>query len=463
MEIGGLGVGVLGLASCGSNKPSTPAANTSTNATPTRATGSTNAAKAVTITAWTWSAAGDLQNVFEAVKKAYPKELGHVQLKVETVGTGDPDVVNKLNLTLAAHGTMPDLVKLVHPEIPPFVEAGVLADFSPLVTKEVEDDMLAGAKAATMYKGKYYGVVHAIQAKLFWYRKDLFRAAGVDPHEVGTMTSFIAAGHKFTKRFPGRYIINVGQQTGGEDAFDMVASAYPGVSLPANNYALDNPGIAKAFEFYRELKQSKIGYPTDDFSTDWAPAIKKGNICGFLMPTWMPAFLPGYAGASQAHKWTATLWPTFEPDYANQQNGGDFGGDLFVVPKDAPNKDIAMEFLRLARFEAKGVRAAFNAAATWFSPLKSQIDWTLHTVQHETKPSGVAAKDWALRPQQFFGPEVYKSTFTAFDRVQVVDYGTTFVKAMAILGPWMNKAINGAMPVAQAIDGLRTDLRQQLS
>lgn len=414
-----------------------------------------------TLTAWEWSAAGELRDVFHAVKAAYPDEFKGVEINVQVVGAGDTDVVSKLNLALSAGGTLPDFLKLDYPEMAPFAEAGVLADFSEFVTPQVENDLLSGAVAATRYKGKYYAVSRMVQGKAFWYRNDLFKEAGIDPNAITSMEDYIAAGHKFTRKFPGRHIINIGTASGGEDWFDQVASAYKGVVFDADNFAFNSPAVSKAFGFWRQIRESGIAYPTDDFATDWAPAIMTGKICGFLDPTWMTSFIPGYATRAQKGKWSSILTPPFTPEYADQSYGGDLGSDIYLVPKDAPNRDLAMSFLSKARLEEKGSMAAFKAAA-WTPMRRSLKDWTLEAVTNSERPAGMSATDWALQPQQYFGRDVFETAFAAYDRVQVVDYGSHFVDEMAILGPWMSKAINGQISVANAISGMQNDMRSQI-
>jgi ABC-type glycerol-3-phosphate transport system substrate-binding protein len=59
-----------------------------------------------------------------------------------------------------------------------------------------------GLLKLSSYKENYVGVPREVKDKLWFYRHDMFEAAGIDPEDVDTVDEFIAAGKTIQSIFP---------------------------------------------------------------------------------------------------------------------------------------------------------------------------------------------------------------------------------------------------------------------
>lgn len=414
-----------------------------------------------TLKAWTWSNPEQIQQTFSAVQEAYPDSLKGAKISVQTAAADDASVAQKLNLTFSSHGDLPDLVKLDYNELAMFAGLGVLEDLTNAF-KPYQSDLYAGASVISNYGGKAFAFPAYMNGKLFYYRKDMFDKVHIDPTAISDMNSYVDAGQKL--KSAGTHILNIGTNV---DLYKwgMVASAYPNVAFAtkSGNYSniISNPAYSQVFEFWRTLKNSGVVYPTDDFSTDWGPAIKDGKISSFLSATWMTSYIPEYATLSQKGLWAAAPWPKFSPDYADQTFGSDVGGAIYVVPAQAPNKDLAVEFLTKARLDPKGSMAVFKSTGV-VSNNKSNYNPTIQYFSSAKKPDGVSNSDWESEPAQYFGLDYYKEYFASFDRIRTTEYSPKDVEQMNILDTWFVKVVNGSASVSDALTGMKNDMQSQV-
>jgi ABC-type glycerol-3-phosphate transport system substrate-binding protein len=415
-----------------------------------------------TLNVWTWSSAAQVQATFKAMQATYPSTFRHAKINVQTAAADDASLAEKLNLTFTSHGQLPDIIKLDYNELAMFAGLGVLEDLTQAFGP-YQSDLYTGAKVISNYNGKAFAFPAYMNGKLFYYRKDIFNRTKIDPAGITDLDTYIAAGKKLVSA-AGTHIINIGPNV---DLYKwgMVASAYPGVTFTtkSDNYANigSNPVFAKVFEFWRAIDASGIAYPANDFDNDWAPAIHGNKICSFLSATWMTAYLPQYATLSQKGLWVAAPWPKFTPDFADQTFGSDVGGAIYVVPKNAPNKDMAVEFLTKARLDPKGSMAVFKATGV-VSNNRSNYDPTIQYFNSATKPAGMSEADWQAQPAQYFGVDYYKQMFASFDRIRTTEYSPKDIEQMNILDQWFVKVVSGSTTVAGALQGMRQAMQGQV-
>lgn len=138
-----------------------------------------------------------LATMIENFEKANPG----VKIKVE------PQIYSELGVKfLLGHktGNAPDVVFVNTSNLGPVMRSGAAADLQDLFVKNWSDDeekdffIRAGWDAA-LIDGKRYAVplFHATEA--IFYRKDLFKAAGIDPASIKTWANFTDAVQKLTK------------------------------------------------------------------------------------------------------------------------------------------------------------------------------------------------------------------------------------------------------------------------
>jgi hypothetical protein len=246
--------------------------------------------------------------------------------------------------------------------------------------------------------------------------------------------------------------------------FGEMISAYAPISFAsaAGKYEItSNPGFEQVFTFLRQIHDSKIAYPVDDFTTDWPSAIKNEKICGYLGADWVDEFLPGYATLSQYGKWKAIPWPTLSP-MTNQEYGSDAGGSLFVVPKGARNSQAAIEFLKQWRLSPEGSLASFNANG--ILPLnKTTASSVIRSLSTAKKPQATSEANWLELPQHYFGADYIATKLQAMNRVKVFGYDPAAVKQWSsIVSDWLTKLLSGSASVSGALAGMQQDMQTQV-
>jgi multiple sugar transport system substrate-binding protein len=451
LKYGSIGAAALGLAACSSSTQ--PSASSGSGS-------GTGAGKSETLTIWTWAGASVIQAGFNAVK-ATSKDFAGWKANIQTVAANDYATAEKFSLALSGGTGLPDILQLNYTEMPQFAAAGALEELSAAYAP-YSADLYAGALQVAKYNGGFYAFPGSLNPKLFYYRADLFAEAKIDPSSIQTTDDFIAAGQKFNRKFPGQYIVNLNTEP-QPYVFGEMISAYSPISFaaPDGKYQItSNPGFEQVFSFLRQIHDSKIAYPVDDFTTDWPSAIKNQKICGYLGADWIDEFLPGYATLGQYGKWKAIPWPELSP-MANQQYGSDAGGSLFVVPKGARNSEAAIELLKQWRLSPTGSLASFNANG--ILPLnKTTASSVISSLTTAKRPQSTSRTDWLELPQHYFGPDYIATKLSAMNRVKVFGYDPAAVKEWSsIVSDWLTKLLSGTS-VTAALAGMQQDMQTQV-
>jgi maltose-binding protein MalE len=421
--------------------------------------------KPISLNIWIWAGQSVEQAGFDAVKAANPKDFGNVDLNFTVFNGGDQQCAEKFSLALSGHTTLPDLLTLNYIEVPEFAGTGVISNLND-VFKPVENGLYAGTKLTAQVNGQYVDIPQQLNAKLFYYRQDLFEGAGIDPATIPAMTQseFIAMGKKFTAKYPGQYIMNMFNEP-PEYLFDEFVSAWAPIAFADTKGKYDitsNPAFASTLAFMRQIRSSGIAYPVDDFTTDWPAAIKAEKINGFLIADWMDQFLPSYATTSAYGKWRAVPWPKLAP-MANQQYGSDSGGAVKVFPTGARNNSLAIELANYWHLSETGSVAAFGANGV-LPVVKTAEPAVLDSLKSMKKPASMSQTDWLELPQNYFGGLSYIQTkLAAQDRVTVFSFDPkALVDWETIMVNWMEKAVQGKSTVKAALEGMQHDMQSQV-
>jgi ABC-type glycerol-3-phosphate transport system substrate-binding protein len=291
-----------------------------------------------------------------------------INVDVQLWGSSDEETMAKLRLVLASGGELPDILYLNYREVPEL--APMLADLTgPL--SDIWSDVDPGAQKVATFDGRVVGVPYSVNYQTWFYRKDLFAKAGIDPAAVRTQADFIAAGKQLLAKLPGHYIWNLGSSPQSY-AYGLIMSgngakfldkAEPGCSF----VVATDPGVRKAFQALKDLQDAGVLAPVSDFTPEWEQAIANGTVSSMLSASWLSIFIPQYA-PDQKGLWGVAPWP----EIGGAVGGTDDGGSLFLVPDKAPHRDAAIAFLKaayltketnLARYQATGLRPVLLSAA----------------------------------------------------------------------------------------------------
>jgi len=392
---------------------------------------------------------------YQAITAAYPDDAKKYTIEPIVGGSGDVQVAEKFRLMLSAGGAgMPDMIRLNRIEVPEFAEAGVLTDLSEWM-KPFTADMIDSAKSLATYKGQYVALPVQLKSKIWFYRRDLFDKAGVDPDKVNTIDDFIALAKTFHSKLPDSYAMNV-KAAATTYMFHNVISSFAPVKLydqQAQKYVIDShPAFRTAFEVFQKLADPTVSAPVDDFTPDWQKDFATNAIGSTLINDWFKGFLPLYA-PEQKDLWRAHAWPIT----GTTNKGGDTGGGVVVIPKQAKNARAAFEYLSKIYLDKQG--ALENLKSSTYTPYMNSARTE---VPNMPKPASSGSNTQLPFPTAYFGDTYFQVEFAALDRLTVIDYDPTATKEFSMMTEWGQRLLAGQANVDQAISGLQADLQSQI-
>ncbi|MDT0566227.1 extracellular solute-binding protein [Streptomyces sp. DSM 3412] len=288
----------------------------------------------------------------------------------------------KLNAMLAAHNP-PDLVRGSGAlETPYFAARGLMSELDSYFEKSsvLDPSDLDPVNDLWRFDGKKqgagprYGMAKDYsQDAMFWYRTDLFDAAGLDrPSDTEPLTydEWFDLGKKLVKHRRGKVKVYGLNATGlGNFAMFLNMTASGGGSLFAEDLAsvdFSSPEARNALKWYLEYARADIGpnaaNPNPD-GWDW-PTYQAGRMAMACDGYWFGGAIGGDAKKAEVSR--------FAP--APQMAGGTrispcFGATGYWIPKEAKHKDAAWKFFE---WYFGGRPAKDRASSGWGIPtLKS--------------------------------------------------------------------------------------------
>src|SRR5262249_18085522 len=159
-------------------------------------------------------------------------------------------------------------------------------------------------------------------------------------------------------------------------------------------------------------------------------------------------FLPQYA-PEQKDLWRAHAWPS-----TGQSNkGGDTGGSVIIIPKQAKNARAAFEYLSKIYLDKQG--AIENLKKSTYTPY---IQSAPAEVPNRPNPPASAGNNQLPFPTVYFGDNYFQVEFAALDRLTVIDYDPTATKEFSMLVDWSTRLLSGQATIDEALSGLQNDL-----
>jgi ABC-type glycerol-3-phosphate transport system substrate-binding protein len=421
------------LAGCGGNNGANNSINESNDVTPAES------GKKTKISFMVWGSTEYAVRYTNAIMEAFPEMKDKFEVEPQVGGKGDGDVAQKIRLQLAAKGDLPDIIELNRTQLSEFAEAGVLEDLTPYF-ETVSGDLLEGAKELVTYKDKYVAFPYELKTKLWFYRQDLFDQAGIDTTTIKNMDDFIAAGKTLHEKLPNTYISNMGSEVAGYWLGMLLSGNGATITDDDGKFVVSSDaGIRKAFEETKKLKDSGVLANINDWTPDWENGFSDGTIASSLTGSWFKVFLPQYA-ADQAGKWAVAQFP----EIADSVGGSEAGGSVYVIPKDAPNKEAAIEFLKNAVLTKEGNLALYKELS--LTPvLRSAIN----------DPS-------VQQPDPFFGESLAKAELTALESMKVFPFDPSSDLEFKILNQYLTKHVIDGSDLDSVLKSAESDMDSQI-
>ncbi|MEF9885386.1 ABC transporter substrate-binding protein [Streptomyces sp. P9-A4] len=262
------------------------------------------------ITVWSWAGpAAELKALVPAFNKQFP------DIKVTVQDIGNPAIWDKITTGLAAGGGgLADVLHIGVDYLPGYVEKfpNGLADLSKLGADTYKDAFAAGLwRTVSSKDGRVSALPWEANSAGFYYRSDVFEAAGVDVDAIDTWDAAIEAGKQIKAR-TGKYLLGIDKPASQADSanfFQMLLQLQGAFYFDLDGrITLDSPEAVRAMTIIKRMNDAGL---VNDISGGWnalISSIKKGTAAVVPWPTWFGGIIeetvPGEAG-----KWGVRLPP----------------------------------------------------------------------------------------------------------------------------------------------------------
>src|SRR5688572_26689451 len=297
-----------------------------------------------TVTIWMWKAAHDTlinSGVLDEFKKIHP------DVEVEVVEYAPADVYQKLPLALQAGTGAPDISLVENSHLAQIVALGGLTDMTEWVTPYL-DKMNAYKWADAELDGKYYAMPWDSGPVVFYYRRDVFDAAGL-PSDPESVSEAVATWDDYFN-----VCQTIKEQTGSACFSNNKANNYGrlyemmlwqqglGYYNAEGQVTVDSPENIATLEMLKRFWDANLTSDqlewTDGWYAELAAETDAKPIATLIEAAWMGAFLKGWIAPGTEGKWGVALMPTMEEGQVRAANDG---GSAFVIPEQSQNKEAA--------------------------------------------------------------------------------------------------------------------------
>jgi multiple sugar transport system substrate-binding protein len=281
----------------------------------------------------------------EALEKVISK-FNSSQDKIEVKGASTPDFQKQLAAMSGANGF--DVSDNFGSTVGSWASKGILEPLDDYMKGEGYDtsDFVPTALQSNQYQGKTYALPIAVHTLLLMYNKKLFADAGIAAPPK-TMSELQADIIKLTKVDGSGNITQLGLHS---PDYMTLAYAFGGNWLDAQgNPTPDDPGNLEALHFWVDnvvkkygadaIKKFEAGY--GEYASAQNP-FYTGKVAMTLDGEWQPIFIKQYAPTLD---WGVVAIP-YPDNKPNLSGATQLTSSMFFIPKNAPHKQQAWEFLK---------------------------------------------------------------------------------------------------------------------
>ncbi len=308
---------------------------------------------------------------FRAMGEAY-KAQKNPNFEINVTEIAYSDMHDKLKVALQAGGVgAPDLADIEQGAFGGFLRGGDpgLVDLSEWLNGGgYMDQLVAAREALYSYKGKVYGIEHALCPVVLYYRADIWEGAGADPTKFETWDDFITAASTIAKgdvkalAFPEHELL---LRQRGSDYFDK-----------DGNVTLDSQDSIDTMQWILDLRdQYKIADQAPSTDAAWYGAVNDGKYVSKPGADWYAGFfkdnVPDLKG-----KWKAALLPAVTKGGLRTSC---LGGTGNCIIKTGKNVEECWKFQQFSMLSVEGNVQRF-LLTNLFPPFKPAMDdKRLHT------------------------------------------------------------------------------------
>jgi len=380
----------------------------------------------------------------EQLTTAWAKQ--NPQHTVKAVYAGNYEETTTKALTAAQAGSPPQVAVLLAIDIFTLVEEDVILPISDIANSPEDQAWIGsfyeGFMVDTRFDGKTYSIPFQRSTPVFYYNKDAWRAAGLDPEVTpATWDEMVETGKKLTIKDDngnvtqwGTRIPNLG--LAGAWLFGgLVKSKGDGLSTDTGTEArFDTEAAKSSLEFMLRLAEEEVMAPGGITWGDTPKAFLEGQAASIWTSTGNLAFI----NKNAEFDWGVGFLP------GGDGPGAPVGGGNFYIFKDISDeeRDAALDFVKFMTTPEN--QAIWSMATGYVAP--SQAAWETPEMQAyaERLPQALVALDQM--------PHAYRE-FATFQRARVTQFLVDAIEGVITGGADPAAALAEAQEKADGILG----------
>lgn len=328
-----------------------------------------SAKHATTLTIWCWSGAEDALKVVDAgFKRAHPDiELKYVRYQPS-------DLYQRIQLATAAGGGFPDVSCIEDSHLYQVVKLGQLADITNRVRPYIRQIAAPAKWNAARRNGRYYAFPWDAGPVVVFYRRSVFREAGVNANTIRTWNDYYRAALRIKRTTGVRMWQNSKARNDGRLFETLLWQQKTGYVDARGKVVLDkDPRVLRTLEYMGKFWKNDLATEPAPWTDPWYNEIngQPGKVATLPMAQWMSIFLKSWLAPKTSGDWGVFMLPAWTKGGVRSANDG---GSALAIFKSSREQGAAWEYIKyhLARADSQAkiyretdyfpsLRSAFNA------------------------------------------------------------------------------------------------------
>jgi ABC-type glycerol-3-phosphate transport system substrate-binding protein len=288
---------------------------------------------------WCWSGAIDALKAVDA-----PFSRAHPDIDIKYVQLSPGDLYQKLQLAVAAGSGFPDISCIEDSHLYQIVKLGPLADITNRVKPYLGKIAAPSKWDAARRNGRYYAMPWDAGPLVLFYRRSVFRQAGVKASSILTWNDYYRAARTI-KRKTGVPMWQNSKAHNDARLFESLLWQQGLGYVDANGrVVLDkNPSILRTLEYMGKFWKAGLATEPAPWTNPWYDEISGAKVATLPMAQWMSIFLKSWLAPKTSGDWGVTLLPAWKKGGARSANDG---GSALSIFKSSDNKDAAWTYIQ---------------------------------------------------------------------------------------------------------------------
>lgn len=368
------------------------------------------------------------------------------QHNVKAVYAGNYEETTTKALTAANAGDPPQVAVLLAIDIFTLIEEGAVTPISDIADSPEEQEWLEGFYDAfmndTKFDGKIYSVPFQRSTPVFYYNKEAFREAGLDPEAPPeTWDAMIEMGKQLTKRDDNGNVTQWGTRIptlglGGAWLFGgLVASKGDVLSTETGTEArINTPAAIASLEFLTTLAEEEVMAPGGISWGDTPKAFLEGQTASMWTSTGNLAFV----NENASFEWGVGFLP------GGDGPGAPIGGGNFYIFEDTTDeeREAALDFIKFMTAPENAAR--WSIATGYVAPRPDTWETPVMKDYAERLPQALVALDQLPHAER---------EFATFQRAKVTQYLVEAIESVVTGSTEAEAAVAEAQEKADAVLG----------